>query len=86
MHLEWDKSRARSEWGEEREPPPLLQNPASSLFGGFSSLSPMGVELREDLEMEDGVYSEYDLALHVKDVLLSVSSVSFLGNSQTLIV
>lgn len=46
-------------------------------------MSPMGVELREDLEMEDGVYSEYDLALHVKDVLLSVSSVSVLGNSQT---
>ncbi|KAM5571759.1 hypothetical protein ABKV19_012043, partial [Rosa sericea] len=35
----------------------------------------MGVELRQDLDMDDGgVYSDYDLALHVKDVLLSVSS------------
>ena len=37
----------------------------------------MGVELRQDLDMDDGhVFSDYDLALHVKDVLLSVSSVS----------
>ncbi|XP_050375654.1 uncharacterized protein LOC126792884 [Argentina anserina] len=35
----------------------------------------MGVELRQDLDMDEGhVYSDYDLALHVKDVLLSVSS------------
>ncbi|KAL6220829.1 hypothetical protein ACLB2K_008583 [Fragaria x ananassa] len=35
----------------------------------------MGVELRQDLDMnDDGGYSDYDLALHVKDVLLSVSS------------
>lgn len=39
----------------------------------------MGVELRQDLDMnDDGGYSDYDLALHVKDVLLSVSSVSLL--------